>query len=87
MLVLHIWHFDVRDIKEREGVHLNPLHLEMDRFQEWKLMSCSHVKNWVNLLTWLLIGCSLLSSQSGASLLVETTIDNDYNSKISIPGR
>ena len=25
-----------------------------------KLMSCSHVKRWVNLLTWLLIDCSLL---------------------------
>ena len=24
--------------------------------QEWKFMSCSHVKNCVNLLTWLLIG-------------------------------
>ena len=34
-----------------------------------------------------MIGCSLLSSQSGASLLVDTTLDNDYNSKISIPGR
>ena len=32
-----------------------------------KFMSCSHVKSWVNLLTWLLIGCSLLCSQSGAS--------------------
>ena len=23
---------------------------------EWKLMSCSHVKSWVNLLTWHLVG-------------------------------
>ena len=38
------------------------------------------------MLTWLLIGCSLLCSQSGASLLVDTTLDNDYNSQISIPG-
>ena len=44
-----------------------------------KFMSCSHVKIWVNLLTRLLIGCSLLCSQSGASLLVDTTLDNDYN--------
>ena len=28
----------------------------------WKLISCSHVKSWVNLLNWLLIGCSLLCS-------------------------
>ena len=49
-------------------------------------MSCSHVKRCVNLLSWLLIGCLLLCSQSGASLLVDTTLDNDYNSKISIPG-
>ena len=27
-----------------------------------------------------LIGCSLLSSQSEASLLVDPTLDNDYNS-------
>ena len=27
-----------------------------------KLMSCSQVKSWVNRLTWLLIGCSLLCS-------------------------
>ena len=33
----------------------------------------------------LLIGCLLLISQSGASLLVDTTLDNDYNLKISIP--
>ena len=46
----------------------------------WKLMSCSHVKSWVNFLTWLLIGFSLLCSLSGASLLVDTTLDNDYNS-------
>ena len=47
---------------------------------ELKLMSCSHVKSYVKLLTWLLIGCSLLCSQSGACLLVDTTLDNDYNS-------
>ena len=46
-----------------------------------KFMSCSHVKSWVNLLTRLLIGCSLLGSQSGgASLLVDPTLDNRYNS-------
>ena len=43
------------------------------------------VKSWVNLLNWLLIGCSLLSSLSGASQLVDTTLDKDYNSRISIP--
>ena len=41
-------------------------------------MSCSHVKSYVNLLSWLLVGCSLLCS-SGANLLVDTTLDNDYN--------
>ena len=50
-----------------------------------KFMSCSHVKSWVNFLTWLLIGCSLLRSQSGGSLFVDTTRDNDYNSKVSAP--
>ena len=45
-----------------------------------KFMSCSHGQGWVNFLTWLPIGCSLLGSQSGASLLVDTTLDNDYNS-------
>ena len=44
------------------------------------------VKSCVNLLTWLLIGCSLLCSQSGASLLVDPTLDNNYNLEISIPG-
>ena len=40
----------------------------------------SHVKSLVNLLSWLLIGCSFLCSQSGASLLlVDSTLDNDYN--------
>ena len=52
---------------------------------EWKLMSCSYVKSWFNLLTWLLIGCLLLCSQSGASLLVDTTLA--YNPKVSAPGR
>ena len=51
----------------------------------WTFMSCSHVKSWVNLLTLLLIGCSLLFSQSGASLHDDTTLDNNYNSLISIP--
>ena len=47
----------------------------------WKFMSCSHVvKSCVNLLTWLLIGCVLLCRKSGASLFVDTTLDNDYNS-------
>ena len=48
--------------------------------QDWKFMSCSHVKSWVNLLTWLLIGCSLLCSRSEVTLLADTTLDNDYNS-------
>ena len=47
---------------------------------EWNFMSCSHVKSLVNLLPWLLIGCSLLCSQSGASLPVDPTFDNDYKS-------
>ena len=44
------------------------------------------VKSTVNMLTWLLIGFSLFCSQSGASSFVDQTLDNDYNSKISIPG-
>ena len=51
-------------------------------------MSCSQVKSWVNLLTaltWLLIGCSLLCSHSGASLLVGLTLDYDCKSKVSVP--
>ena len=56
-------------------VRADPSHLG------WKFMSCSHVKSWVNLLSWLLVGCSLLCSQSaGASLLVDPTLENDYNS-------
>ena len=47
---------------------------------EETIMSCSHVKKWVNLMTRLLIGCSLLRSQLGASLLVDPTLDYDYNS-------
>ena len=36
-------------------------------------MSCSHDKSWVNLQTWLLIGCSLLCScdQEPAGLLTQ----------------
>ena len=35
-------------------------------------MSCSHVKRWVNLLTWLLIGCfySCVANQEPACLLL-----------------
>ena len=50
----------------------------------WKLMSCSHVKSYVNFLL-IINSCSLLCSQSGARLLVDTTLDNDYNSKVSTP--
>ena len=53
---------------------------------QWKLMSCSNVKNWVNLLIWLLIGCLLLCCQSEASLRVKKNLDNDYSSKVSTPG-
>ena len=53
---------------------------ELAAVLEWKLMSCGQVKSCLILLTWLLIGCSLLSSQSGARLLVDPTLDNDYNS-------
>ena len=38
------------------------------------------VKSSSNLSTWHLIGCSLLCSQSGASLHVDTNPDYDYNS-------
>ena len=42
-----------------------------------KLMSCSHCQELGQLADLqLLIGCSLLCSQSGASLLVDTTLDN-----------
>ena len=39
----------------------------------WKLMSCSHVKSGVNLLTWLLIGCSssCAANQELACLLTQ----------------
>ena len=40
------------------------------------------VKSWVNLLTWLLIGCSLLWSQSGVSMLVDPTLD--YESWVNL---
>ena len=46
----------------------------------WKFLSCGHCQESVNLLSSLLIGCSLLCNQSGASLLVDPTLDNDYNS-------
>ena len=36
------------------------------------------VKSWVNVLTWLLIRCSLLSDQREASLIVDPALDNDY---------
>ena len=43
---------------------------------ERKYMSCIVMaKSWVNLLTRLLIGCSLLCSQSGASLLANLASD------------
>ena len=46
--------------------------------QGWKFMSCSHCQELSNLLIWLLIGCSLLCSQSGASLLFDPTLDMTY---------
>ena len=63
------------DGEDRVVVGAHPLHQ-----LGWKFMSCSQVKRWVNLLTWLLVSCTLLCSQSGVSLLVNTTLDNDYNS-------
>ena len=39
-----------------------------------KLMRCSHSQELRQLATWLLIGCSLLCSQSVVSLLVDTTL-------------
>ena len=63
----------------------NPIVRKMDRPEKaalgWKFISCSHIKNCVNLLFWLLIGCSLLCSQSGASLLVDQTVVHDCNYK------
>ena len=47
--------------------------------QEWKLMSCSD-NSCVKILTWLLIGCSLLCRQLGGSLNVDTTLDLDHDS-------
>ena len=38
------------------------------RVQGWKLVNCGHVKSCVNLLSWLLIGCSLLTQ-----LMIMTT--------------
>ena len=56
-------------------------HLITDTIQlGWKFLSCSYVKSCVYFLFLLLIGCSLLCSQSGASLLVDTTLDIDYSS-------
>ena len=47
--------------------------------QEWKLISCSHDQELCQLAVlasdWLF---TLKCSQSGASLLVDTTLDNDY---------
>ena len=49
-------------------------------------MSFSHCHALGQLaVTWLLIGCSLLCSQLGASLPVDPTLDNDNNSKVSAP--
>ena len=48
-----------------------------------KLMSCSHGQELGQLAVlaadWLFSG-SLLCSQSGASLLIDQSLDNDYNS-------
>ena len=43
-----------------------------------KPLSLSHDQEYM--LTWLMIGRSLLCSQSEASILVDTTLDNDNNS-------
>ena len=56
------------------------LQVEPNPVLGWIFMTCGHVKNCVNLVTWFLIGCSFLCSQSGASLLVDPNLDNDYNS-------
>ena len=45
----------------------------------WKFMSFEVMSRVGS--TWLLIGCSLLCSQLGASVLVDTTFDNDYTSR------
>ena len=48
------------------------------RLQGWKFMSCSHGQELGQLAD--LASDWLLCSQLGASLLVDTTHDNDYNS-------
>ena len=52
-----------------------------------KLFSCGQVKNLVKELTWILIGSLFSDSQSEARLAFDITLDFDYNSKVSIPGR
>ena len=42
--------------------------LDADFALGWKLFSCSQVKSWVKVLTWLLIGSLFSSSQSEARL-------------------
>ena len=58
----------------------NHLSVYLSKTRSGNFLVAVIVKSWVNLLIWLLIGCSFLCSQSGASLLVDTTLDNDYNS-------
>ena len=43
------------------------------------------MKGWVNLLTWLLIGCSVVHSCAAnqkPDWLIDSTLDYDYNSKV-----
>ena len=48
---------------------------------EWKLVSVSHRQELGQLANFaLLISCTRVNNQSGASLLVDTTLGNDHNS-------
>ena len=43
-----------------------------------KLMSCSQVKRWVNLLTWLLIGCCVANQELACLLTLLLTMTTTY---------
>ena len=54
--------YDLKIALETLEGHISMLLDKRYSQQGWKLMSCSHVKSRVNLLSLLLIGCSLLCS-------------------------
>ena len=53
--------------------------------QERKLMSCNHVKSWVNLLTRLLIGCLLMYSHQESACLLTQLLTMTKTHKFSRP--